>query len=1274
MAINNKAWLSGFAAIDFSKRAVYNVVNATVIQEKILQEIYRTYKERFIEVSGKNRTLFTKNIVKKYSFDMANVLAPFDCGSFYDFVWRKDSEFVIINDKIAKKIAKANEVLGVTEDKVMNDVLGSLKYLRREVNELQRETGKYDLCVGLGYIYGRINRDIAVRAPLILVPVTLEISRNLAVIRHMPEQPVSLNKSFILAYCKENHISTQKIVQEFDPASDPVYRDIYDVVDKLNSCGFDIKSAKRKNIIPFDAEKEVQDIELEYKNMSVLGRFPMANPIYNDYIAMEKNQLSTPNIDLLLTGKTIKENSKKNELCYTVNDLDYAQEKAIENINKQNNIVIFGPPGTGKSQTIVNLISDALVKGRRILVVSQKQAALEVVFSRLGPLNRKAMLLPDPENQKAHFFERVLAMHQNSLRNKPSADEENFSRIQSDIEKELGILQVISDTLFSKNSFGLSLQEMYAKSYNLSANGTDYRLYTEFLASEIANMPYEELCGHIKYIKDKAIGKLYLDRLDLVAKNPMAVHIRTDIDMHKLKEAHSFLRKEVENARLPFDFSAYPHSRYLATFYLEKIAGDRPSLKKLAKLITRLENPGLDTWRKFTMFFPLLWLFFPIAQRDYSRIKSDVNIDLNIALHAFETYEKEFEILQAVLTEEGFSMAIGSIINGNNALLAKIIEALENYMTIRDMNKTVFALDKKILYILDFASSRTKITTRSFEHIIDMLIPMRIYKEIIANDGYIKDKLSNTVAFDNIRKRILELKSEQREIAKKLAYDKFTEEYRRYFNKFDKESKDYAYQIEKQRNLWPVRQMLEYFEDYLLRLFPCWLLPPQAVSTIFPLKKEMFDLIVFDEASQMFIENALPSIYRGKKIVVAGDNKQLPPSSAFIRRYLAEDIDMNMDLSTQAALEVTSLLDLAMNKYPAVELAYHYRSEYCELIDFSNLAFYDNKLQIAPNLCARSDEPPIERIKVKGMWQNRHNHEEAVTVVRLIKTILKNRQNNETIGIVTFNSEQKDHIEDMLDEEADKNPTFRRQLYEESNRFENGENHSLFVKNLENVQGDERDIIIFSVGYARNENDKIFAQFGSLSAEGGENRLNVAITRARKKVYIVTSIEPEELTQVDNSKNAGPRLLKKYLQYARAVSTGEKDEVRKILSEFSPVDKPDSAFTYEEEIKEVLERMGYTVCTNLGNTNYKLSLGVFDKDLNRFVLGIECDYQAYLNSSEVLERDVYRIKFLEGKGWKIIRVWSRDWWQSPNSVLDKIVTAIEDEKKLLRRALATRTA
>ena len=1231
----------------------------------LMQQIYKKYKERFIEISGKSRTLFTRSIIKKYTYDLGPILSFLDTDSFYSFLWKEKDSFEILNEKIAKKISRSAPLAesGFTVERQITD----LKYLRREVEDIQKETGKYDLYIGFPYVFGKIGTDIQVKAPLLLFPVTLDVEKEVAVLHHVENQPIIINRSLILAYCNEHKIKTDNIIQEFDPLTENTFANVQDVISYLENVGIKLVYQKRKTVVPFDPIKEMTQNFLEIKYMAVLGRFPLANPIYNDYEILEKQNLSTPTIDLLLQGKVKKERKNKPvSVTYTINDLDYAQENAIEEINKNSNIVIYGPPGTGKSQTIVNIISDALCKNKRVLVVSQKRAALDVVFSRLGKLNTKAMLIPDAEKDKFPFFDRIRQMHTQVMREDYSATQKKFQRNEININKEIETLEKISKVLFTPTDFGLSLQEMYAQSYNFGKDTGDYKLYKELLSTSVAKQNYQKLYDNLRYVKDKKLAKMYVDRQVAIAHNPMVVHIKNDLDSHKLKEVYTFVNKLVSSPLPPFDFSQYPHSRYLATFYLEKTASERPDMTEIANIILQVENRSLSSWLKAS-YFPLLWWLFPFVKYRQHQIKKDVIIDLNIALKALKMFEEPFALLQQTLDAEGYALVIGGIINGNMMFVKGLTEALENYLSIRDMNKAISDLTDEMRELLEFSYCNSDRTFAGVNATLDKILPLRIYHEIVKNDAYFENTLSKTVSFDSMRERIIHLKSDQRELTKTLALDKFSLDYLEYFEKSDN-SKDYLYQIQKQRALGPIRRMVEYFSEYLFRLFPCWLLSPQTVSTIFPLKKEMFDLVVFDEASQMFIENALPTIYRGNHIVVAGDNKQLRPSSGFVRRYQADDsFDYNMDLSMQAALEVESLLDLATAKFTPVHLNYHYRSMYSELIDFSNMAFYDNKLQIAPNITFFGANKPIERIKVRGMWQNRHNHEEAVAVVKLVRNILRERTNRESIGIVTFNNEQKEYIEDMLDAEAEKVAVFRRQLYAEENRFENGENNSLFVKNLENVQGDERDIIIFSIGYARNEYDKVVAQFGSLSLDGGANRLNVAITRARKKVYVVTSIEPEELDTVESSKNNGPKLLKKYLLYARSVSAGSDKDVKDVLASMSSDKKPSASIgAYEEKIKQGLEEMGYTVFTNLGNTSYKLSLGVYDPELKRFVLGIECDYRAYQSSESVLERDVYRIKFLESRGWKIVRVWSRDWWQSPKKVLQSLSAVIESEKRRLK--------
>ena len=287
-------------------------------------------------------------------------------------------------------------------------------------------------------------------------------------------------------------------------------------------------------------------------------------------------------------------------------------------------------------------------------------------------------------------------------------------------------------------------------------------------------------------------------------------------------------------------------------------------------------------------------------------------------------------------------------------------------------------------------------------------------------------------------------------------------------------------------------------------------------------------------------------------------------------------------------------------------------------------------------------------------------------VVKLVKDILINRKNNETVGVITFNITQRDLIDNLLEIEAGKDPDFGKKYFAEVDRVEKNEDISFFIKNIENVQGDERDIIIFSTAYAKNEKDKVVANFGSLSKDGGENRLNVAISRAKKKIYVVTSIEPEELN-VDISKNNGPKLFKKYLQYVKAVSEGNKDTAKEILyslsdSQVSRNEDVQYDSDFENQVHDALQNAGLIVDTQIGVSGYKIDLGVYDKDSSKYILGVECDGAAYHSSKSARERDIYRQRYLESRGWNIIRIWSKDWWNNPQREVEKIVEKVNDLK------------
>lgn len=474
--------------------------------------------------------------------------------------------------------------------------------------------------------------------------------------------------------------------------------------------------------------------------------------------------------------------------------------------------------------------------------------------------------------------------------------------------------------------------------------------------------------------------------------------------------------------------------------------------------------------------------------------------------------------------------------------------------------------------------------------------------------------------------------------------------------------REIAHQVRKKRQLWSVRKLIQnYWEEGLSQLMPCWMASPESVAAIFPMIKDHFDIVIFDEASQCYVERALPVMLRGKQVVIAGDDKQLPPFDLYNVKVEEEEDGFFED---EMALEVESILDLSRNIFSECKLNWHYRSSEEELINFSNYAFYEGRLNIIP--AAKHDEisrPPIEFIKVDGVWEKNRNVPEAEKIVALVEELVM-REDNPTIGVVTFNFHQKELIWSMLEARLEAlslagDMTLLTKLHAAMEREEGEERQGIFVKNIENVQGDERDVIIFSIGYARDPFGRMVAHFGLLNQKGGGNRLNVAISRAKKKGIIVCSIEPEEL-KVDNALHEGPRLLRSYLQYARAISRNESSIAHQILLGLF---HPDAGLGIEPDIgtnvlADRMERLllakGLKVVKQIGDTNFKLDLAIVDEEGN-YLLGIECEGKNYFSGKTAKEREVYRPMALKSRGWKIYRLWARNFFLNPEAELEKIL-------------------
>jgi len=510
--------------------------------------------------------------------------------------------------------------------------------------------------------------------------------------------------------------------------------------------------------------------------------------------------------------------------------------------------------------------------------------------------------------------------------------------------------------------------------------------------------------------------------------------------------------------------------------------------------------------------------------------------------------------------------------------------------------------------------------------------------------------------FDKTVQDIISLINEKKQLVK----DRTSVKLQEYFNSYVATSKRYGeiQRVVDSKRKWAIKKYLQKFDFELFKGIRIWLMTPEVVSEILPLEENLFDLLIFDEASQIYIERGIPAISRAKKVVIAGDHKQLRPSSLGFGRMEEDDDE---DEEDNPALEEESLLDLARFKYPEVMLNFHYRAKYEELINFSNYAFYKGKINVAPNVETLAT-PPIEVIKVEnGLWDKRKNLAEANMVVKKIKEFFNIRTNNETIGIITFNSSQRDLILDLLDEECIKDEKFALSYKKEVERKQDGEDIGLFVKNIENVQGDERYYIIFSLAYAKNESGKVVRNFGWLNQKGGENRLNVAISRAKRKIVVITSISPEELF-TDDLQNDGPKFLRKYMEYCNSVNSGTNDLTEVLLKSLTKEEKykqSQADLPITNQVYDALVERGYEVERNVGIGGYEIELAL--KKDNKYVLGIETDNKLYSNYSDTRDRDVHRTQYFNARNWKIHRIWSINWWHDRQNELDKIERIFKGE-------------
>jgi len=1176
--------LYGDEFLSVTKKYAVTAARGSNMDRDVAQTL-RELQKKLVNISRNNRLLYMGKIYRKTGFDLATVRDLDLMGLLFG---RKKSLKLCDSTKSAEDLR----------------IYKALNELIREVTRDMRDKGLYDLYIGYPFVEGRLpGEDFDIRAPLALFPVILDKDAKSVSVRLDDSRDVIYNNSLLLAFIKfsgKNRPLPSNVVEDYSGETF-----VSNLVAFYEEQGFPLKVTygQPTPFVDYRAGEFPKHLpgDLQMVHNVIMGKFPS----YSSYIQRDFDELLAGREINAVLSDLIKDLNKgdfysdmpsplslpalrekgleasEREITY-INTLNGAQENVITAVNKEDELVVHGPPGTGKSQVITGLITSAVNNGKTVLMVSEKKTALDVVYSRLGNLSKYCLMIDDVGNKEA-FYQQLGVM----LEIAPPRTGSDLAALSESIDRDVGVLSGIADTMYSQGSFGIEPYKLYSMERWLDLEDKiDYEKYKMIKAAVSAKLL------ELKYNDVKELNRKFGDRT-----------LMTNFD-----EYCSCVDRIPWFTQMKPDLSEY------------SIGEMKADLMDIERQMVEWRNKG-------------------VLSRMFSKGKVSREATAMLGKY-FNTYSER--TVQTVLDDP-----------------TGIIKALDDYDLYSSRATVYDRLNERERIYGRGIISLSKEAGWQFSESNNMILKYILNYHLQKFDADHKALLQDIQDFDSI------VADMDRKIGekKKLTKDR-VEEIMQEHLRFITESKrrgDIVRIIENKRK-WSLNKFISRYSYELFKGVKIWLLTPEVVSDIMPLEMGLFDLVIFDEASQMYVEKGIPSIYRAKKVVIAGDHKQLRPSNLGAGRieYGSDEDYEGEEDEVSAVLEEESLLDLARTRYDNILLNFHYRSKYEELIAFSNYAFYGGRLYVSPN-AVQPERPPIEVHKVSGEWAKKANVKEARVIVELLKEFFKTRKEDETIGIISFNVSQRDLINDLIDDESARDPEFGKAVNKEMTRFDNGEDVGLFVKNIESVQGDERDVIIFSIGYAKDKDGKLMQRFGWLNNKGGENRLNVAISRAKKKIHIVSSFDPEEL-QVETAKNDGPRILKKYLQYAEAVSNGQKELAASILESFgdnrwrsAPPVPGESPIT--EKVYNALVRKGYSVEKDVGIGGYQIDLAI--KQDNRYILGIECDSHIYEMSDSTRERDYHRQKYLESRGWRIHRVWTPGMWKDPQKEVNNIVKAIE---------------
>lgn len=1247
------------------------------------------------------------------------------------------------------KIKRQNQILLYN---AATNPLIAVKNIDKKAREFIEETGVNVAYMAFGFVHWKesASSNYVFRAPILLVPIQLEQASAVEpYFIKSAEDDIIVNPTFSYKMDAEHGV---KLPEYSDEGLTAYLEKVKRLVAKLQwtvteECKIGIFSFLKINMYR-DLKDNAKEI-LANRNVRLLLDEPTSTEkLYGD--EGTAGSVVDPLIEL-----------------HSVVDADSSQIEAIEMAKSGKSFVLQGPPGTGKSQTITNIIAECLSDGKKVLFVSEKLAALNVVYDKLkqAGLSEFCLQLHSHKANKKDVIADIchtLRIGKSAVSLKADAEIAIKEKAQHQLDAyavELHMLRpVIEKSLYqlyesyaafrstpdveypipqlsSKGEAYLTetaaLLEQYAD--YIPSIGYDYRknpwygyinqdtsyqsknevkrnlsAVSQFLQTLISlqqeiSEKYEIQCASVadaqlwnsffgfaaasKLITPSLLNREHFDAVnsalrilqgqsaDILAARSVLSAVFDD-EVYKLDGAayHKNLTKQFSGT---FSRLFNPEYKKLITdLRLCKKDGKKPSYNEAVTMTERLayyQRRNLEFIEAEAPIKAFLGEAYHGVETEWNYVTEQMSameaiFSSNIAFGTlghyddftsergiFADYHQKLDETFAVCSADTFNQADGyfdqAILNIHSApcelVLTKLtdclneMDKLDNWCHFRRLLSKLD--DKQVVPYINAAIGQNI----ESKHIVGAFQKQFYYQwidSILSGNSVLS--AFNRISQDKAIRTFAEKDTEQFEINKA----KIRAELSSMRPSLDMIASGSALAIllregEKKRKQKSIRSLLAETGELVQRIKPCFLMSPLSVSTFLALDSVHFDVVVFDEASQIFPQDAIGAIYRADQLIVVGDSKQMPPSNFFNATIEAEDNDEE----TGDVTDFESILDLCSTSMQQLRLRWHYRSRYEQLIAFSNKNFYDSDLVTFPS--SKVDAPGIgvDYYHVDGVFDRKAhtNRKEAEFIVDLIYQNIE-KYPNRSLGVVAFSVAQQDLIDKLLSKRRQSTP-------EKEYFFKNDGNEPFFIKNLETVQGDERDTIIFSIAYGIDAQGRLLHNFGPLNRVGGERRLNVAVTRAKCNVQLVSSMHYTDI-DLKHTSAEGAKLLRGYLDYAENGSIA----LERAIS-VSPFEQFDSDF--ELEVCDYLRSKGFSVDTQVGCSGFRIDLGLKLPDSFDYVLAIECDGAMYHSSKNARDRDRLRQEILERMGWKFYRIWSTDWFRNKSVEQLRLLEAAADAVK-----------